>query len=96
MRDPADAAFRRGGEQRLGRRAGARCAVLPEDSQPGGPVTAAGVVNVPRAPIALGKIGLGYHPPSLMASARAVRARKGLAVIGSPRSLRRSLVAAPD
>ena len=66
MRDPADAAFGRGREQRLGRRAGARCAVLPEDSQPGGPVTGAGVINVQRAPVVEGKIDLGHHVPSLI------------------------------
>jgi hypothetical protein len=63
MRDPPDAALVRGGEQRFGRRAGAWCAVLPEDSQPG-PVTGAGVVNVQRAPVAQRKIGLGHHTPS--------------------------------
>jgi hypothetical protein len=85
MRDPADAPLGRGGEQRLGRRAGVRRAVMPEDSQPGGAVTGAGVVNVQRAPVIQRKIGLGHHVPSLTASARAVRARKGLAVAGSLR-----------
>src|SRR6478736_9554025 len=72
MRDPADAALGRGGEQRLGWCAGARCAVLPEDSQPGGAVTGAGVVNVQRAPIAQRKVRLGHHGPSLTTSAGAV------------------------
>jgi hypothetical protein len=65
MRDPADAALGRGGEQRLGRRACVRRAVVPEDSQPGGAVTAARIVNMQRAPITQGKIGFCHHVPSL-------------------------------
>jgi hypothetical protein len=33
--------------------------------QPGGPVAAASVVNMQRAPIAQRKVGLGHHMPSL-------------------------------
>jgi len=44
-----------------------------EDSQPGGPMTGAGVVNVQRAFVIEGKVGLGYHVPSLTTGARAVR-----------------------
>ena len=42
------------------------CAVLPEDSQPGGPVTGACVITVQRAPVIEGKIDLGHHVPSLI------------------------------
>jgi len=37
---------------------------MPEDSQPSGAVTVAGVVNVQRAPAIERKIGLGHHVPS--------------------------------
>lgn len=34
---------------------------MPKDSQPGGPITGAGVVDVQFAPVIETKIGLGYH-----------------------------------
>jgi hypothetical protein len=69
MRDPADAALGRGGEQRRRRRARIRRAVMPEDGEPGGAITGAGVVNVQYAPVIQRKVGLCHHVPSLMTSA---------------------------
>jgi hypothetical protein len=69
MRDPADTALGRGGEQRRRRRARVRRAVMPEDGEPGGAITGAGVVNVQYAPIIQGKVGLCHHVPSLVTSA---------------------------
>jgi hypothetical protein len=74
MRDPADAALGRGGEQRRGRRARVRRAVMPEDGEPGGAITGAGVVNVQYAPVIQRKVGLCHHMTSLMTSAQAVLA----------------------
>jgi hypothetical protein len=47
---------------------------MPEDGEPGGAITGAGVVNVQYAPVIQRKVGLCHHMTSLMTSAQAVLA----------------------
>jgi hypothetical protein len=66
MRHPADAQPGGGREQRLGRRAEVRRAVVPENGQTGTGVAGVGVVDVQPPPIAQLQIGLGQHRPSIV------------------------------
>jgi hypothetical protein len=47
---------------------------MPEDGEPGGAITGAGVVIVQYAPVIQRKVGLCHHMTSLMTSAQAVLA----------------------
>jgi hypothetical protein len=67
MRHP-DAALAGRREQGLGRRAGVRRAMVPEDSQAGIGVIGAGIVDMQRAPVAQVKISLCHHRGLLRAA----------------------------
>ena len=63
IRHPADAKLGGSRKQRLGRRAGVRRAMVPENSKASVGIIFAGVVNMQRAPVAQIEIGLCHHLP---------------------------------